>query len=85
MLINYNKYFRVSQRCLGSIVPDLKINDFGIVNEPVLGYLKGSKEREELERALKETASKEEDIPIVIGQEKIRTNEVRYQVSVFYF
>nr|XP_022912715.1 delta-1-pyrroline-5-carboxylate dehydrogenase, mitochondrial [Onthophagus taurus] len=72
---------RMGARCLSaSVVPELKVDDFGVKNEPVLGYLKGSKERAELEQALKETASKTEDVPIVIGNEEIRTNEVRYQV-----
>lgn len=45
-----------------------------------MGYAKNSKERNELERTLKATASTCEDIPIVIGTEEIRTNDVRYQV-----
>lgn len=51
-----------------------------LYNEPVLGYLKGSREREELEKRLKHVASNCEDIPIVIGNEEIRTNQVRCQV-----
>lgn len=52
----------------------------------VVGYLPGSKERKELERALQETASKVEDVPIVIGDEEIRTKHVKHQVmvSIFY-
>jgi hypothetical protein len=45
-------------------------------------YLKGSKERKELVAALQETAATCEDVPIVIGDEEIRTNDVRYQVMV---
>lgn len=71
---------RAGKRFLGSVIPDIKINDFGIKNEPILGYLKGSKERAELEKALQATAAKQEDVPIVIGDEEIRTNDVRYQV-----
>lgn len=67
---------------MGSVIPDIKINDFGIKNEPILGYLKGSKERAELEKALQATAAKQEDVPIVIGDEEIRTNDVRYQVNI---
>jgi len=32
--------------------------------------------------ALQETAATCEDVPIVIGDEEIRTNDVRYQVMV---
>lgn len=49
-----------------------------------MGYLKGSKERAELEKALKATASKEEDVPIIIGDEEIRTKDVRYQVNQLF-
>jgi 1-pyrroline-5-carboxylate dehydrogenase len=45
-------------------------------------YLKGSSERKELGAALQETAATCEDVPIVIGDEEIRTNDVRYQVMV---
>lgn len=62
------------------MVPDLNLPNLTLVNEPILGYAKGSKERTELETALKTTAAKCEDIPIVIGDEEIRTNDVRCQV-----
>lgn len=44
-----------------------------------MGYRKGSQERAELETALKEAASKVVDVPIVIGGEEFRTNDVRAQ------
>lgn len=62
------------------MVPELNIPDFGVKNEPILGYEKNSKERAELEKALKHVATNCEDIPIVIGSEEIRTNDVRCQV-----
>lgn len=43
-------------------------------------YLKGSSERSELQKCLKQAASVVEDIPIVIGDQEFRTNEVRHQV-----
>jgi 1-pyrroline-5-carboxylate dehydrogenase len=43
------------------------------VNEPVLGYMKGSPERVELEKTLKEMRSKVVDIPIIINGQEIRT------------
>lgn len=56
------------------------MKDFPIVNEPILTYRKGSKERKDLEQALKKTASKCEEIPIVIGGKEYTTSEVKYQV-----
>lgn len=61
-------------------MPDNRLPEFPLVNEPVLEYKKGSKERKELEAALKKTAAKTEDVPIIIGSEEFRTNEVRHQV-----
>ncbi|KRT84395.1 hypothetical protein AMK59_1075 [Oryctes borbonicus] len=71
---------RIGSRCLASVVPELKVDDFNVKNEPVYQYLKGSRERVELEKALKDTAAKTEDIPIVIGDKEYKTNDVRYQV-----
>ena len=51
-------------------------------NEPILGYEKGSKERQELEAKLEYYGSKVHDVPIVIGDEEIRNNDVHYQVRV---
>jgi 1-pyrroline-5-carboxylate dehydrogenase len=45
------------------------------VNEPVLNYAPGSKEKEELKRTLKELKSKEHDIPMIIGGKEIRTGK----------
>ncbi|KAJ8917290.1 hypothetical protein NQ315_002308 [Exocentrus adspersus] len=85
MLSAYKQTFtsglqRAGVRCIGSILPDLSLNDFGVKNEPVLEYLKGSKEQKELYAALAETAAATEDVPIVIGDKEIRTKDVRYQV-----
>lgn len=62
------------------MVPDLNLPDLALVNEPILGYAKQSKERAELEAELKRTAETCEDIPIVIGEEELRTNDVKCQV-----
>ena len=40
-------------------------------NEPLLEYRPGSKERQELEKALKELANKPVDVPLRIGKEQI--------------
>lgn len=42
-------------------------------NEPVLEYRAGSPEREALKKAIKEMRSQEMDIPMVIGGERVRT------------
>jgi len=44
-------------------------------NEPVLGYLPGSKEREILKRTLAELKSKPADIPMYIGDKEVRTGK----------
>src|SRR3954469_6734011 len=45
------------------------------VNEPVLSYAPGTKERAELKAALKDLSSRQVDIPIVIGGKEIRTGK----------
>lgn len=47
-----------------------------------LEYLPGSKERKEIEAELKRLSDHVEDVPIIIGNEKIKTKDVRYQVMV---
>ena len=71
------------KRCLASQAASLE--NYKAVNEPVLSYLPGSKERAELEEALQKQANELVDIPIVVGDEEIRTDDVRYQVAVSYF
>merc|ERR1712088_557637 len=73
---------QVGKRAISSVVPktDLEIQDFKVVNEPILGYLQGSKERTALETALAKYGSQCEDIPIVIGGKEYRTDNVQYQV-----
>ncbi|MDQ3535992.1 MAG: L-glutamate gamma-semialdehyde dehydrogenase [Bacteroidota bacterium] len=45
------------------------------INEPVLNYGPGSKERKELKEALKNAREEEIDIPMYIGSEEVRTGE----------
>jgi 1-pyrroline-5-carboxylate dehydrogenase len=45
------------------------------VNEPVLGYAPGSKEKEILKATLKKLKSEEIDIPMYIGGEEVRTGK----------
>ena len=42
-------------------------------NEPVLSYAPGTNERKSLQKALKECLSKEEDLPMYIGSDRVRT------------
>lgn len=66
-------------RCISSVVQETNINDFTVVNEPILGYKQGSKERKELVEALEKAKAQIVDIPIMINGEKIATKDVRYQ------
>ena len=50
------------------------------VNEPVLGYLPGSKERAELEAELKRQSSEVLEIPCIINGEEVFTGDVVEQV-----
>lgn len=43
-------------------------------NEPVLNYAPGSKERDKLNQAISEARAKQEDIPMYIGTEEVRTD-----------
>ena len=45
-------------------------------NEPVLDYLPGSRERELLERELREQGNKVLEIPLIIGGKEIRTGKI---------
>jgi len=46
--------------------------------------LPGSKERKEIESELKRLSDNVEDVPIIIGNEKFKTKDVRYQVMVIH-
>lgn len=50
------------------------------VNEPIMDYKKGSKEREALEQALDEYANKVVDVPLIIGDKRITRNLDKKQV-----
>uniref|UniRef100_A0A1B6DE11 Multifunctional fusion protein n=1 Tax=Clastoptera arizonana TaxID=38151 RepID=A0A1B6DE11_9HEMI len=79
-VISSFKRFLHQSANMASVMKDLNIPDFQVKNEPILGYLPGSKERGELEEALKKTSCECQDVPIVIGGEEYRTKDVRYQV-----
>ena len=75
-----NNYIsRIGKRSISSVVPksDLEVTDFSIENEPILGYLPGSKERSELEASIAKFSAQTEDVPIIIGGKEYRTDQVR--------
>ena len=72
----------LAARSIASVVSkaDIQVSDFGVKNEPILGYLPGSPERAALEVSLQKYNNSTEDVPIVIGGKEYRTDDVRYQV-----
>lgn len=46
----YRIYPPIAARCASSVVPVVDIPQIPLVNEPLLGYKKGSKERAEIEK-----------------------------------
>jgi len=59
--------------------------DFPLENEPVLSYKKGCPERAELEKVLDKMSNECEEVPLVIGDEEIKTDLCRYQVMVCFY
>ena len=47
------------------------------VHEPILNYGPGSKERAAIKKALEEARAKQEDIPMYIGSEEVRTGNTK--------
>ncbi|XP_011305296.1 delta-1-pyrroline-5-carboxylate dehydrogenase, mitochondrial [Fopius arisanus] len=70
---------KLGARSLGSIITTPQPPDIALANEPVLTYKKNSPERQELEKTLSRLSNSLEDVPIVIGDEEIRTDRVQYQ------
>lgn len=71
---------RLLERAVCSVVQPPQLEDFRVVNEPILGYRAGSQERAALACELSRISSLTEEIPIVIGNEHIRDGEPHYQV-----
>ncbi|VVC98200.1 unnamed protein product [Leptidea sinapis] len=71
---------RSLERCVSSVVELPKLHNFGVQNEPVLGYRAGSQERDLLTAELQRTAAVTEEVPIVIGDETIKEGEPHFQV-----
>uniref|UniRef100_A0A4D5R959 Multifunctional fusion protein n=1 Tax=Scolopendra viridis TaxID=118503 RepID=A0A4D5R959_SCOVI len=66
-----------------SSLPVITMEDFPIKNEPLLQYLKNSKERSDLEAAISKYSNVCTEIPIVIGNEEMKSSDIRYQVMPF--
>lgn len=60
-----------------------QIRNYKATNEPILDYAKDSQERRQLRETLNKYISTQFEIPIVIGDEEIRTSEVKYQSLPF--
>jgi len=56
--------------------------EFPLENEPILTYEKGSPERAQLEKVLDKMSTECEEVPLVIGNEEIKTDLCRQQVMV---
>ncbi|XP_064385125.1 delta-1-pyrroline-5-carboxylate dehydrogenase, mitochondrial-like [Halichondria panicea] len=54
-----------------------------ITNEPILNFAPGSKERNDVIKALEELRTEVEEIPCVIGGQKIFTGDIKKQVSPY--
>uniref|UniRef100_A0A8C6UP91 Multifunctional fusion protein n=1 Tax=Neogobius melanostomus TaxID=47308 RepID=A0A8C6UP91_9GOBI len=54
-----------------------------VKNEPILGFKEGSPERKDLLQALESWKGKTEEIPCVVGDDKVWTKDIRYQLCPF--
>ena len=53
-----------------------------VQNEPILEFRPGSQERSDVLKSLVDVQSKTQEIPLVIGNEEIWTDDIKYQVCV---
>lgn len=77
---------RVAQQPIGRDAARLMTARFSstqVYNEPVLEYARGSDERQQLEEALEKYGSTTTDVPIVIGDQEIRSGDPYYQLAPF--
>nr|XP_022336824.1 delta-1-pyrroline-5-carboxylate dehydrogenase, mitochondrial-like [Crassostrea virginica] len=70
-------------RCSSSLIQNYDFQTFIAANERMPTYGPDSKERKELQETLDKWKDKTVDVPIVIGDEEIRTKDVRYQAMPF--
>ena len=85
-LANQRKVFRLaaSVRQLSGppIVANPSLKRVEIINEPLLGYMKGSEERATLDRELQHRLSVVEEVPLVIAGREHWSDDIRYQTMV---
>jgi len=72
------KLFYISSRNTKLLTRSLSVK-----NEPILNFEKLSKERADIEEALKEIEGNTRLIPIVIGGEEVFSDDIKYQVSPY--
>ena len=75
--------FHTSNKKNSNSANNYSIQNFKAQNEPTLDYLADSFESKSLKETLSKYVEQTIDIPIVIGDEEIRTNDYRYQVLPF--
>ncbi|XP_074655874.1 delta-1-pyrroline-5-carboxylate dehydrogenase, mitochondrial-like isoform X2 [Tubulanus polymorphus] len=68
---------------IGQIRAMSSFASYKAVNLPVMTFEKGSKERVELEETLKKYQGTTTEVPLVIGDEELHSDDIRYQVSPF--
>ncbi|XP_061730996.1 delta-1-pyrroline-5-carboxylate dehydrogenase, mitochondrial [Nerophis ophidion] len=54
-----------------------------VKNEPILSFKHGSEERKELLQALEHVKASTEEIPCVVGDERVWTSDIRYQLCPY--
>ncbi|XP_028967906.1 delta-1-pyrroline-5-carboxylate dehydrogenase, mitochondrial-like [Galendromus occidentalis] len=73
----------LGKRALSALNLGHRVEEFSVENEPIYGYLAGSDERKKLEAALNKWRDQTTDIPIIIGGEEFRTEDIRTHTAPF--
>lgn len=81
--VNKSPLLFILQRRVLAMSYVAKVDDFQVQNEPILQYMKDSKERQDLFAAINRYKDNCIEIPIVIGSEEIFSGNVKYQVMPF--
>lgn len=94
-VVNRVRYFTCLRRCsstsriavqqcrnASALQLSAAVPEFEVTNEPILDYLPGSPERQQLEAALNKWKDATTDVPIIIGGKEYRTDVVRTHTAV---
>lgn len=94
-VVNRVRYFTCLRRCsstsriavqqcrnASALQLSVAVPEFEVTNEPILDYLPGSPERQQLEAALNKWKDATTDVPIIIGGKEYRTDVVRTHTAV---